>query len=54
MADCYRQLSNYRMALETYEKMLELKRITGKKKDLIWVYLKMAECQFGCNHLKNP
>jgi tetratricopeptide (TPR) repeat protein len=46
MADCYRQLSNYRMALETYEKMLELKRITGKKKDLIWVYLKMAECQF--------
>lgn len=46
MADCYRQVSNYKMALETYEKMLELKRITGKKKDLIWLYLKMAECQF--------
>jgi tetratricopeptide (TPR) repeat protein len=46
MADCYRQLSNYKMALETYEKMLELKRITGKKKDLVWIYLKMAECHF--------
>jgi tetratricopeptide (TPR) repeat protein len=46
MADCYRQVANYTMALETYEKMLELKRITEKKKDLFWVYLKMAECHF--------
>jgi tetratricopeptide (TPR) repeat protein len=46
MADCYSQLSNYRMALETYEKMLDLKKITDKKKDLVWIYLKMAECQF--------
>jgi tetratricopeptide (TPR) repeat protein len=46
MADCYRHLSNYKMALETYEKMLQLKQITEKKKDLVWVYLKMAECQF--------
>lgn len=46
MADCYRHLSNYRMALETYEKMLQLKEITEKRKDLVWVYLKMAECQF--------
>jgi len=46
MADCYRQLSNYKMALETYEKMLQLKEITEKRKDLVWVYLKMAECQF--------
>ncbi len=46
MAECYRQLANYTMALETYEKILELKQITGKKKDLVWVYLKMAECRF--------
>ncbi len=46
MADCYRQLSNYKMALETYEKMIQLKEITEKRKDLVWVYLKMAECQF--------
>jgi len=46
MAECHLQLSNYKMALETYEKMLELKRITGQKRDLFWVYLKMAECQF--------
>lgn len=46
MADCYRQLANYKMALETYEKILRLKQITEKKKDLVWVYLRMAECQF--------
>ena len=52
MADCYRHLSNYRMALETYQKMLELKQITGKKKDLVWVYLKMAECHFGLDEFE--
>ena len=46
MADCYRQLANYAMANETYEKILELKKITAKSKDLVWLYLKMAECQF--------
>jgi tetratricopeptide (TPR) repeat protein len=46
MADCYRQLANYAMAIETYEKILELKKITAKNKDLVWIYLKMAECQF--------
>ena len=46
MADCYRHLSNYRMALETYEKILELKQITSKQKDMVWLYLKIAECYF--------
>ncbi len=46
MADCYRRLANYQMALETYQKILELKQITGKKKDWVWLYLKIAECQF--------
>jgi tetratricopeptide (TPR) repeat protein len=46
MADCYHQLANYTMALETYKKILELKQITGKKQEMVWVYLKMAECQF--------
>jgi tetratricopeptide (TPR) repeat protein len=46
MAECYRHLANYAMALETYEKILELKQINGKRQDLIWLYLKMAECQF--------
>ena len=46
MAECYRQLANYTMALETYEKILELKQITAKKKELVWLYLKMAECEF--------
>jgi tetratricopeptide (TPR) repeat protein len=46
MAGCYHQLSNYTMALETYRKILELKQITGKKQEMVWIYLKMAECQF--------
>jgi len=46
MAECYRRLSNFSMALESYEKILELKQINGKRQDLVWLYLKMAECQF--------
>jgi tetratricopeptide (TPR) repeat protein len=46
MADCYRHLANYTMALESYEKILELKQITGKRKDMVWLYLKIAECRF--------
>jgi tetratricopeptide (TPR) repeat protein len=46
MAECHHRLANYAMALESYEKILELKQITGKKKDLVWIYLKIAECRF--------
>jgi len=46
MAECYHKLANYQMAMETYQKILELKQITGKKSDLVWLYLKMAECLF--------
>ncbi len=46
MADCYHRLANYKMAMETYQKILELKQITGKKTDLVWLYLRIAECQF--------
>jgi len=49
LADCYRLISNYAMALETYEKMLKLKQLTAKSarnKDVAWIYLKIAECHF--------
>ena len=46
LANCYRQISNYAMALETYEKILKLKQLTAKSKDLVWIYLKLAECYF--------
>ena len=46
LADCYRQISNYAMALEVYEKILKLKQLTAKSKDLVWIYLKLAECHF--------
>lgn len=46
LADCYRQISNYATALETYEKILKLKQLTAKNKNLIWIYLKIAECHF--------
>ncbi|MBN2319288.1 MAG: tetratricopeptide repeat protein [Acidobacteria bacterium] len=46
MGGCYHLLANYKMALETYEKIFELNQITGKKKDQHWLYLKIAECYF--------
>jgi tetratricopeptide (TPR) repeat protein len=46
MAACYSQVSNFAMAIETYEKILRLKQLTEKNKDLIWIYLKIAECHF--------
>jgi tetratricopeptide (TPR) repeat protein len=46
LADCYRLISNYAMALETYEKLLKLKLLTAKNSDVVWVYLKIAECHF--------
>ena len=46
VASCYQQLTNDQMALETYEKMLEIKQLTGKRENLTWLYVKIAECQF--------
>ena len=46
MGGCYHLLANYRMALETYEKIFELNQITGKKETRNWLYLKIAECYF--------
>lgn len=46
MAECYRHLANYAMALESYKKILELKELSGRKQNLVWLYLKMAECHF--------
>jgi tetratricopeptide (TPR) repeat protein len=46
LANCYKQISNYAMALEIYEKILKLKQLTAKSNDLVWIYLKLAECHF--------
>ncbi len=46
VASCYQQLTNDQMALETYEKILELKQLTGRRENLIWLYMKIAQCQF--------
>jgi tetratricopeptide (TPR) repeat protein len=46
VANCYQQLTNDQMALETYEKILELKHLTGRRENLIWLYIKIAQCQF--------
>ncbi|MEJ2109866.1 MAG: tetratricopeptide repeat protein [Acidobacteriota bacterium] len=46
MGGCYHLLANYKMALETYEKIFELNQITGMKKDQTWLYLKITECYF--------
>ena len=46
MGGCYHLLANYKMALETYERIFELNQITGKKNNQNWLYLKIAECYF--------
>ncbi len=46
MADCYHHLTNDQMALETYQKILELKQITGRRRNLTWLYIKIAHCHF--------
>jgi tetratricopeptide (TPR) repeat protein len=46
LANCYRQIANYAMALEIYEKILKLNQLTVKSKNLVWIYLGLAECHF--------
>ncbi|MGD0309251.1 MAG: tetratricopeptide repeat protein [Acidobacteriota bacterium] len=46
VASCYHQLTNDQMALETYEKMLDLKQLTNKRENLTWLYVRIAQCQF--------
>ncbi len=46
LADCYQQLTNDKMALEAYKKILELKQLTGKRENLTWLYIKIAHCHF--------
>ncbi len=46
LADCYQQLTNDKMALEAYRKILELKLLTGKRENLTWLYIKIAHCHF--------
>ncbi|MBI1747190.1 MAG: tetratricopeptide repeat protein [Acidobacteria bacterium] len=44
IAECYRRLTNYRQALETYLKVLEVREITDGKKGLAHILLEIALC----------
>ncbi len=46
VANCYYQLTNDRLALQTYQKILELKQITGKRQGLAALRLRIADCYF--------
>jgi len=46
IADCYQQLTNDKLALESYQKILELKQISGKRENLCWLYLRLAHSYF--------
>ncbi len=46
LADCYQQLTNDKMALEAYRKILDLKQLTGKRENLNWLHIKIAHCHF--------
>jgi tetratricopeptide (TPR) repeat protein len=52
MADCYHALTNHRMALESYQKILELKQLTGKIQNLTWLYTKIAHCHFSLDEFE--
>ncbi len=52
VADCYHQLTNHRMALDTYGKILELKQLTGKRENLTWLYTKLAHCYFSLDQFE--
>ncbi len=52
VADCYHQLTNHRMALETYGRILELKQLTGKRESLTWLYTKLAHCYFSLDQFE--
>ncbi len=46
VANCHLQLTNDRMALESYRKILELKQLAGRPQDLLWLYCRIALCHF--------
>jgi tetratricopeptide (TPR) repeat protein len=46
MGNCYHQLTNFQREIEIYEKMLELRQITGKRENLIPLHLRLAHCYF--------
>jgi tetratricopeptide (TPR) repeat protein len=46
LGECYQQMTNDQMALETYRKILELKEITGDSQGLVSLYMSMARCHF--------
>ncbi len=52
VAECYHQLTNHRMALDTYTKILELKQLTGKRENLTWLYTKLAHCYFSLDQFE--
>jgi len=52
MADAYHELTNHRMALESYLKILELKQLRGEVRNLAWLYVKIAHCYFSLDEFE--
>ena len=46
VAHCYQRLTNHQLALESYTKILELKRLEATKENLTWLYIEIAHCHF--------
>jgi tetratricopeptide (TPR) repeat protein len=46
MGNCYHQLTNFQREIEIYEKMLELRQITGKRDNLVPLHLRLAHGYF--------
>lgn len=43
---CQHKLLNHQLALDSYQKILELKKISGGDQDLCWLYIEIAHCHY--------
>lgn len=43
---CYQRLQDYRTALRSYLKILELKELSAKPESLCWLYIEIAHCYY--------
>ncbi|MFQ5930096.1 MAG: tetratricopeptide repeat protein, partial [Acidobacteriota bacterium] len=49
---CYQRLLNFRMALDSYLKLLELKELDGDKDSLSWLCIEIAHCYYSLKEHK--
>ena len=49
---CYQRLLDFRMALDSYLKILELKKLTSSEESLCWLYIEITRCYYQLKEYK--